>query len=173
MVSDLINKLRQYPDIDNSRMTEEVLWEKYKENSAYFVIRDNQIIGCAIVWHDLISEKQDFVELGTVWINKYIVNEDRLSILTELKDNIKTIARDKKIMVFCKKLKLATHFQKSPFFPVDKIANYQSYPQNLMEAIPQFQDWFPEDIEKDNKYTRLLYLENRNVITPWYLVYEE
>lgn len=172
MFSDLMERLRQYPDLDLERITEKVLWEKYKNNLANFVIRDNQIVGCGVIWHDLTSKNQDFVEVGNVWIRQDILPQDRLSILTELGVNIKKIARNKKLMAFCKTLKLARYFKKSPFFPFTKIANYQSCPQNLIESIPQFQGWFPEDIEKDSKYTRLLYLENRNIITHWYLIYE-
>ena len=175
MVSDLIEKLRQYPDLDLSRTTEKILWEKYDNNLAHFVIREQQIVGCCFIWANLNSNSWSFpyVELGTVWINNKIrLPQKRLAILTELQLSIKQIARDKKLMAFCKKIKLAEHFIKSPYFPFSQIANYQSCPQNLLESIPQFQRWLTQDIEENNKYTRLLYLEERNVITPWYLIYE-
>ncbi|MGB5635954.1 MAG: hypothetical protein WBM86_24670 [Waterburya sp.] len=45
--------------------------------------------------------------------------------------------------------------------------------QSLIESIPQFQSWFPEDIKKNSEYTRLSYLEEGSIITPWYLIYEQ
>ena len=175
MVTDLIEKLRQYPDLDLYRTTESIVWDKYENNLAHFVIREQQIVGCCFIWANLNSNSWNFpyVELGTVWINNQIrLPQKRLPILRELQLSIKWIARDKKIMAFCKKIKLAEHFKASPFFPFSKIANHQSCPQDLMGSIPQFQGWFTEDLELENQYTRLLYLEDRNIVTPWYVIYE-
>lgn len=175
MVFDLIKQLSQCPNLYLSRITEKTLWEKYDNNLAHFVIRDQQIVSCCIIWDDPNSNNHNFsyIELGTVWINNQIrLPQKRLPILRELQSSIKQIAGDKKVMAFCKQIKLAEHFEKSPFFPFSQIAHYQNFPQNLLESIPQFQGWLTQDIEESSKYTRLLYLEERNVITPWYVVYE-
>ncbi len=82
------------------------------------------------------------------------------------------MAGDRKLMAFCENIILARYFKMNPFFYFSKIANYQNCPQPLIESIPQFQSWFPEDIKKNSEYTRLLYLEEGSIITPWYLIYE-
>ena len=53
MVVDLISKLRQHHSLDLSRVTDQTLWEKYKNNLAHFAVRDHQIVGCCVLWHDL------------------------------------------------------------------------------------------------------------------------
>ena len=83
------------------------------------------------------------------------------------------MARGRKLMAFCEDIRLARYFRNSPFFSVSKIAHYQNCPQSLIESISQFQSWVSEDIKKNSKYTRLLYLEEKSTITPWYLIYEQ
>jgi len=176
MVVDLISKLRQHHSLDLSRVTDQTLWEKYKNNLAHFAVRDHQIVGCCVLWHDLNNQNQDFayVELGGVWINKEAVSaQDKLAILGELGAAAKYMARGRKLMAFCEDIRLARYFRKSPFFSFSKIAHYQNCPQSLIESISQFQSWVSEDIKKNSKYTRLLYLEEKSIITPWYLIYEQ
>lgn len=175
MVVNLIKKLHQYPNLDLSRTTDQTLWEKYENNLAHFAIRDNEIVGCCVLWNDVNNKNQDlsYVELGTIWVNKKArSHQDKLSILAELGSWAKYMAGERKLMAFCENIKLAKYFQRSPFFPVSKIAHYQSCPQSLIESIPQFQSWLPEDIIKNSKCTRLLYSEEGSIITPWYLIYE-
>lgn len=175
MISDLIKKLRKYPNLGLYRITYHTLLEKYENNLANFVIINNQIVGCCVIWNNLSNKNQNFshVELGTIWVNREAIShQEKLSILAELGSRAKYMAGNQKLMFFCQHIKLAKYFRQSLFFPVNKIANHQNCPQNLLESIPQFRGWFPEDIEKDNKYTRLLYVEDRNIITPWYLIYE-
>ncbi len=176
MVSGLIKKLEQHHNLDLSRTTVQTIWEKYENNLVHFAIRDNQIVGCCVIWNDLNNKSQDFtyIELGTIWVNKQAISDqDKSSILEELGAKAKYMAEGRKMMAFCENIRLAKYFRNSPFFSFSKIANCQSCPQELMESIPQFQSWVPEDIKQNSEYTRLLYLEEESIITPWYLVYEQ
>ncbi|MEO1561112.1 MAG: hypothetical protein AAFS12_16305, partial [Cyanobacteria bacterium J06632_19] len=109
-----------------------------------------------------------YVELGTVWAQK----QDRASIVTELTDNIPRIAKGKKIMGFCKELKLARFFRQNPLFPVNQIANEKMFPTELRKSISQFKGWTDDDTTH-KKYQRVLYHQDDGEIIPWYLVYEE
>lgn len=169
MLSVLIEKLQEEPEIYLDRITEQTLWEMFENGCTHFVVRNSQIVGCCVIWPDLISGKElAYVELGTVWAQK----QDRSSIVAELGNNIPRIAKGKKIMAFCKQLKLAIHFRRSPIFPVNKIASHQDFPPDLMESLPQFRGWV-NNITKPEEYERVLYHEDDGKITPWYLVYED
>ncbi|MBD2544863.1 hypothetical protein [Planktothricoides raciborskii] len=134
MLPALIQRLNNESGIDLSRITEHTLWESFENGSAHFVVRNSQIVGCGVIWHyDLKKSGQEpaYVELGTVWAEK----KDRLSILGELRDNIPRLAKGKKIMLFCSKIKLAIHFRNSPLFPVntigDRVINFSSRPETV------------------------------------------
>ena len=73
MISDLIEQLSQHSNIDNSRITETRIYEKHKNNSACFVVREKHIIGCVFLWNS--SSRDDdcsYIEVGTVWIHPQI-----------------------------------------------------------------------------------------------------
>ncbi|MGB3637236.1 MAG: hypothetical protein WBA39_06535 [Rivularia sp. (in: cyanobacteria)] len=170
MLSALIEKLKEESEIDLYRITEQILWEMYANGCGHFVVRNDEIVGSVVTWHDLKKSTKEtaYVELGTVWVQK----QDRASIVTELTDNIPRIAKGKKIMLFCKKLKLAKYFRQNPLFPCNKIANHKMFPTELLKSIPQFKGWCNDDTPY-NKYQRVLYDQDDGQITPWYLVYEE
>lgn len=168
MLSDLKIKLLEYDTLDMSRISVELLWEKYQNNTANFIVNNNQIIGCLMLWNHGNSESA-YVELGTVWAEKI----NRELILTQLGINLKSIVKSQKIMGFCKQQKLVRYFKMKSFFPVNQIANYQSCPQDLIDSISNFDSWLLEDVEFKQRYTRMLYTESENLITPWYLVYEQ
>jgi len=164
-----MDKLREQPDICLYRIDQKTLGEKFEDGSAHFVVRNSQIVGCCVVWDDLrkLGKEPAYVELGTLWTQK----QDRASIVAELADNIPQIAKGKKIMGFCSKLKLARYFRKSPIFPFNKIANHKTCPQELIESIPQFRGWSNHP-STQNEYELMLYHEDNGQITPWYVVYE-
>lgn len=171
MLLTLIKKLEKESNIDLKRITEELLWEKYKEGSAYFVIVNHQIVGCCAVWSHVAQmySKPMYLELGTVWTQQ----QDRAFILKELGSNIARIAAGQKIMGFCKQLQLARYFRMSSVFPFTTIANWQTCPREVIESIPQFRGWHPQDTDTENKYSRLLYfMEEEEQISSWYLVYQ-
>ncbi|MEM9923765.1 MAG: hypothetical protein AAF915_08460 [Cyanobacteria bacterium P01_D01_bin.50] len=170
MLSALIEKLESETEIDLDRITEQVLWEMYENGCSHFVVRNNEIVGCSVAWHDLRKSAKytAYVELGTVWVQK----PDRASILRELTYNISRIAKENKIMGFCKELKLARFFRQSPMFPVNKIANQKNFPTELLESFSQFKGWSNDDTTQE-KYQRVLYHQDDGQITPWYLVYQE
>ncbi len=171
MISALIEKLKKEPDLDLERTTEKVLWEKFKDGSAHFVVINRQIVGCCVVWDNAVKTNQEpmYVELGTIWSQR----QNRVSILRELGDNIARIAQGKKILCYCKQLQLARYFRMSPVFPFTAIANWQTCPIEVIESIPQFRGWYSNDVDAQSKYSRLLYfIEEQNQISPWYLVYE-
>ena len=86
------------------------------------------------------------------------LSQEKSSILKELGMSVEQMAGNKKIMAFCKSLKLAKYFVRKPFFAFSKIANYQSCSQDLIESIPQFQSWVSQDVEADCKlFTRVIY----------------
>ncbi|MBO1351852.1 MAG: hypothetical protein EBE86_032820 [Hormoscilla sp. GUM202] len=156
--------------MDLSRTTEKSLWEKYEDGCAHFVVKNSQIIGCGVVWHETRENDREpiYAELGTVWTQQ----QDRVSILAELGDSIKPIAKGKKIMGFCKEIRLARYFRRSHVFPVTTIANWKTCPPEVLESFLQFRGWYSSDISMQSKYTRVLYLEDNGKITPWYLLYE-
>lgn len=170
MLSALIEKLKEESEIDLYRITEQILWEMYENGCSHFVVRNNEIVGSCVTWHDLRKSAKDtaYVELGTFWVQK----TDRASILTELTDNIPKIAKGKKIMGFCKELKLARFFRQSPMFPFNKIADQKNFPTELLESFSQFRGWLNDDTTH-KKYERVLYDQDDGQTTPWYLVYEE
>lgn len=170
MLPSLIKKLNQEPDITSYRLEEWRLWEMFENNCAHFVVRRNQIVGCCLIYHDHGLEESNpaYLELGTVWSQK----EDRSSIVKELGESIPQLAKGKKIMTFCRKLKLAQHFEQSPVFPFNKIANSKTCPRELIASFSQFKGWL-DDVEISEKYERVLYLQDDREVTPWYLVYEQ
>lgn len=172
MLSVLIEKLQEEPEIYLDRITEQTLWEMFENGCTHFVVRNSQIVGCCVIWHDLIKSDKEpaYVELGTVWAQK----QDRSSIVAELGNNIHRIAKEKKLIVFCKQLKLAMYFMRSPIFPVNKIASHQNITPELMESLPQFRGWLNDNSSSTSeKCERFLYYEDDGKITPWYLVYED
>ena len=172
MLSVLVEKLKEEPGIYLYRLTEQTLWEKFEDSSAHFVVRNDRIVGCGLVWDDLrrAGEESVYVELGTVWAQE----RGRASILAELGDNIPRIAKGKKIMGFCSKLKLARYFRKSPLFPVNKIADQKTCPAELIESIPQIRGWSSSELASAHKpYEYVLYREDEEKVTPWYIVYEQ
>lgn len=169
MFSLLIEKLKEESGISLYRIDEQILLKKFRNGSAYFVVKNSQIVGCCIIWDYLrpLGKESVYVELGTLWTQK----QDRKSIVAELADNLPRIAQGKKIMTFCRALKLAFHFRKSPLFPCNKIANQKNCPQELIESIPQFRGWSNDSLI-ENEYQPILYHQDDGQITAWYLVYE-
>ncbi|NEP58859.1 MAG: hypothetical protein F6K31_17870 [Symploca sp. SIO2G7] len=169
MLSALIEKLKEESEICLYRLEPQTLWSKFESGDAHFVVRNSEIVGCGIIWDDLrqLGKEPAYAELGTVWTQK----QDRTSILAELGDNIPRIAKGKKIMGFCRELKQARYFRKSPLFPVNKIANQKTSPTDLIELIPQFRGW-SNNVSTHKLYEPILYYEDDGQITSWYLVYE-
>lgn len=53
MLSALIEKLKEEPEIDLYRITKQILWEMFENGCGHFVVRNNEIVGCCVTWHDL------------------------------------------------------------------------------------------------------------------------
>ncbi|NET69691.1 MAG: hypothetical protein F6K62_01125 [Sphaerospermopsis sp. SIO1G2] len=168
MLSDLKIRLLAYDTLDISRISVETMWQKYQNKTADFILDNSQIVGCMMTWNHSNSESI-YIELGTVWTEF----NNRELILTQLGKNLQGIAQYKKIIGFCKELRLVRYFKMKNFFPVNEIANYQSCPQNLINSISNFSGWLDKDVTSNSRYTRMLYQESENLITPWYVVYEQ
>ena len=169
MLPTLIKKLQNEPDIDLSQNRAERLWERFEDGFAHFVVIDNQIVGCCVVWHDnlRVTMEPNYVELGTVWFQRHSPS----SVLLEISNNIGRIAKGKKILGFSKKITLARFFVMSPLFPVNSVANWRSCPPEVIESY-QLKGWHPDDISMESRYTRVLYLDQNHELTSWYLTYE-
>jgi hypothetical protein len=170
MISVLIEKLQNEPNIELSQSRAERLWERFEDGFAHFAVVDNQIVGCCVIWHDTlrVNTEPNYVELGTVWIQKHY----RTSALLEIGNNIRRIAKGKKILGFCKNLTLARFFVMNPIFPMNVVANWKSCPPEIIRAY-QLEGWYPADIVSEDRYTRVLYREQSHRLTPWYLIYEK
>jgi len=165
----LIEKLKAESEIYLSASRAKQLWARFEEGYAHFVVRDGQIVGCCVVWHDNFKPDKptEYVELGTVWVQQ----QYKKSALLEIRDNIKHIAKGKKILGFSQDVRLARFFVMSPIFPVNSIANWKTCPPDLLESY-QLEGWHADDIAMESRYTRVLYREDCE-ITAWYLTYEK
>lgn len=76
MIPSLIKKLQNESSICLSPNREKSLWEKFENDYAYFAVRDGQIVGCCVIWHDAIKKNQasKYVEFGTQPIYSGIVS---------------------------------------------------------------------------------------------------
>lgn len=165
----LIERLQNESGIALSQNRAQSLWERFQDGFAHFVVIQGQIIGCCFIWHDSLKPDSEskYVELGTLWVQK----QYRTSALLEISNNIRRIAKGKKILGFCKDLKVARFFVMSSLFPFSSIANWKNCPTEVIESC-QFEKWHPTDISTQTRYTRVLYLEKNHELTSWYLIYE-
>lgn len=168
MIPILLKTLKDEAGIYLSEGRAERLWERFEEGCAHFVVRDGQIVGCCAIWHDNLqpNRKTEYVELGAVWVQQ----QYKTSALEEIRDNIKRIAKGKKILGFSKDLRAARFFVMSPIFPVNAIANQKTCPPSLFESY-RLEGWHPDDLALESRYTRVLYRDERE-LSAWYLVYE-
>ena len=171
MFSELKENLKEEPSISSYRIQGEILWEMVKNECASCVIRNGKIVGYCATYHysGTTVREPAYAELGTLWVHKQY---RKSTVVKELGNSLPLIAKGKKIMVFCKEIKLAKYFEKSPVFPTDKIANHKNCPRELIESsFPQFRGWLNDEFT-NQEYERVLYQEDKDRITPWYLVYE-
>ncbi len=171
MILSLIKKLQNESSICLSPNREKSLWERFKNDYAHFAVRDGQIVGCCVIWHDALKKNQasKYVELGTLWIQQQY---RQTSVSLEITSNIKRIAKGKKLLGFCQQLKIAQQYLvTNTKFPFNAVANWKNCPKEVIESC-QIESWDSSDILAQSRYSRVLYRENNHKLTSWYLIYE-